>query len=143
MSNDSQQSVVPTSNPLAALRAWLQEQWMRIPAVPRADPGSYERGHQNGMADILRGVAAQLPSDETDSPRFDYDKLKGMIQADRAYAWSWQCNLCMPMFDGGMDIDTANEGAARIMEHLFGIDVRKFPEWESRRRPEKASEQRD
>lgn len=49
------------------LGAWMQQQWSRIPAVPHNQPGSYDRGYNNGMADILRGLAETLDraADET------------------------------------------------------------------------------
>lgn len=69
-----------------------------------------------------------------DSASYPLEALKRAIVSDHDYAWAWQCNLAMPMFDGGMSGEDANEGAARIMEHLFGVNVREFPEWQFRRR---------
>lgn len=45
---------------LARVRDFLKGQWERIPTVPHARPGSYERGYQNGIADVLRGLEQTL-----------------------------------------------------------------------------------
>ena len=47
---------------LERLRQFVRDQWARIPPVPHAQPGSYDRGYQNGMADILRGLEEALAS---------------------------------------------------------------------------------
>ena len=49
-----------TSNLRGMLEIWLREQWLRIAPVPKSEPGSYARGYDNGMGDILRGVRAIL-----------------------------------------------------------------------------------
>jgi hypothetical protein len=56
-----------TSNLRVALETFLREQSERISAVPRAQPGSYYRGYDNGMSDILSGLQAVLArtTDET------------------------------------------------------------------------------
>ena len=51
-----------------------------------------------------------------------YDKLEREINADHAYAWSWHCNLACPIMDSGVDHETANKAAARLMRHLFRAD---------------------
>jgi hypothetical protein len=48
------------SNPIAVITAWMQTQWERIPATPHSQPGSYARGYDGGMVDILRGLKATL-----------------------------------------------------------------------------------
>lgn len=64
--------------------------------------------------------------------------LRQAILEDHNYAWSWQCNLAMAFFDswtnGNRPADIhkkANEGAARFMCNLFGVDVTQFDEWKS------------
>ena len=86
----------------------------------------------NAAAALLRDGCS--PAETKAEPPYPFDALKRAIFTDHDYAWSWQCNLAMPMFDGGMSGEAANEGAACIMEHLFGVNVREFPEWEFRRR---------
>lgn len=57
------------------------------------------------------------------------DHLKQVINDDREYAWAWHCNIAVPFMDAGASHDQANEGAARVMQHFFGVDVRTFPAW--------------
>jgi hypothetical protein len=60
-----------------------------------------------------------------------FTTLKAAIQADIGYAWSWHCNVAMPMLDAkvGVTHEQANEAAACVMQHLFGVDVRASSEW--------------
>jgi hypothetical protein len=58
--------------------------------------------------------------------------LKLAIAADSGYAWSWHCNLAMPMIDQGVEPSLANEAAARQMLHLFNFDTRACVEWGTR-----------
>ena len=61
--------------------------------------------------------------------------IQDAMTTDRAYAWSWHCNIAMSFFDAweGPRPDNlhqlANEGAARFMETAFKINVREFAEW--------------
>jgi hypothetical protein len=54
------------------VRDFLRDQWSRIPAVPHAQPGSYDRGYQNGIGDVLRGLQVAITtcstSDATSEP---------------------------------------------------------------------------
>lgn len=56
----SRDRVMRLSLRLRAVRKFLKGQWERIPAVPHAQPGSYDRGYQNGIADVLRGLEQTL-----------------------------------------------------------------------------------
>lgn len=47
--------------------------------------------------------------------------LMRVMAEDRDYAWSWHCNLAMPMSDAGVPIQKANEIAERLMRHIFGV----------------------
>ena len=72
-----------TSNLRSMLETWLREQWLRIPAVPKSQPGSYDRGYNNGMGDILRGVQAILDDclpDETTALQIDEGKLWSFLR---------------------------------------------------------------
>lgn len=58
------------------------------------------------------------------------DTLKLAFKNDPEYAWSWHCNIAMPMYDSfafnGTNSITyfeANVAAARIMHHLFNVDM--------------------
>ena len=58
-----------------------------------------------------------------------FEELKTLIENDSSYAWAWHCNLAVPMKDEGIDHETANRAAARIMSTMFGIDTSKFKEY--------------
>lgn len=51
--------------------------------------------------------------------------VKRAMAADPELAWSWQCNIAMPLFDAVRNIShwQANVGAARLMRHLFDVDM--------------------
>jgi len=53
--------------------------------------------------------------------------IRGAMAKDLDYAWSWHCNIAMAAFDAGCPHDVANEGAARFMQLLAGVDTRKHP----------------
>lgn len=49
--------------------------------------------------------------------------LSKAMKEDPSYAWSWHCNLAMPIYDQGVSHSTANLAAARLMEHIFNADT--------------------
>lgn len=50
--------------------------------------------------------------------------LTEVLKADADYAWGWHCNLAMPIMDAtGVSHQVANEAAARLMLHFFGVDT--------------------
>lgn len=53
--------------------------------------------------------------------------IRGAMAKDLDYAWAWHCNIAMAAFDAGCPHDVANEGAARFMQLLAGVDTRKHP----------------
>jgi hypothetical protein len=64
------------------------------------------------------------------------DRLKTAMRMDPGYAWSWHCNVAMPILDtrrvphGPLIFHSeANEMAANVMRHLFDVDVRASREW--------------
>ena len=58
-------------------------------------------------------------------------QLTAALQADPDYAWSWHCNLAMPVMDvTGVTHRVANEAGARLMRHLFDIDITKHPHYQ-------------
>lgn len=60
-----------------------------------------------------------------------FESLKAAMHDDPSYAWSWHCNLAMPIMDAiGCTHRQANDAAARLMRHLFDFDVTKCREWE-------------
>lgn len=63
------------------------------------------------------------------SPRVPFEALRAAILADSAYAWSWHCNVAMPLQDSGVSHEKANLAAAKFMKSVFGVDVTQFYEW--------------
>ena len=60
-------------------------------------------------------------------------QLTAALKADPDYAWSWHCNLAMPVMDAtGVTHRAANEAGARLMRHLFDIDITKHPHYSVR-----------
>jgi predicted TIM-barrel fold metal-dependent hydrolase len=50
--------------------------------------------------------------------------LQAALRADPDYAWAWHCNVAMPVMDAtGVSHEVANATAARLMRHLFDIDI--------------------
>ena len=57
-------------------------------------------------------------------------QLTAALQADPDYAWSWHCNLAMPIMDAtNVSPALANVAGARLMRHLFDIDMTKHPHY--------------
>lgn len=53
------------------------------------------------------------------------------LARDQAWAWSWHCNLAMTVMDStGVSHHDANVAAARLMQHLFKIDVTDWKEYQ-------------
>lgn len=55
--------------------------------------------------------------------------LTNAIKKDDDYAWTWHCNIAMPIHDEGISHQQANEAAASIMKHIFNVDVTKSDYW--------------
>lgn len=54
------------------------------------------------------------------------EALKKAIQADPDLAWGWHCNVAMPILDAiGVTHAQANLASARVMNHLFDVDMTK------------------
>jgi len=49
------------------------------------------------------------------------------MRKDPDYAWAWHCNIAMSAFDAGCPHGVANEGAARFLQLLAGVDTRQHP----------------
>ena len=48
--------------------------------------------------------------------------LSKALRADPDFAHTWHCNIACPLMDEGLLGHTeANQGAERIMRHLFGV----------------------
>lgn len=53
------------------------------------------------------------------------DGLTNAIKKDEDYAWTWHCNIAMPIQDEGISNRYANEAAASVMKHIFDVDITK------------------
>lgn len=59
-----------------------------------------------------------------------FDTFRTTMRDDPEYAWSWHCNLAMPIMDStGVSHEAANKAAARLMQHLFAIDTAANPHY--------------
>lgn len=54
-----------------------------------------------------------------------YDAMKAAMSADSDYAWSWHCNIAMPLIDSGVDAALAQQCASRLMQHFWSVDTSK------------------
>lgn len=51
--------------------------------------------------------------------------IQQAVQNDPELAWSWQCNIAMPIHDAGIGHKLANVAAARVLRALFDVDMTK------------------
>jgi hypothetical protein len=104
------------------MRDWMYEQEgcdniIIIPNQPRVseydcpevDSNGREYGEETGVENTHIGKA--------------FDILKQALQEDEEYAWTFHCNLAVPMMDEGCSHKKANKAAARIMYNLFRVDT--------------------
>lgn len=49
--------------------------------------------------------------------------LTDAMKEDPGYAWAWHCNIAMPIYNSGVSHLEANKIAARLMNHLFRVDM--------------------
>lgn len=80
--------------------------------------------------EILRDLRAALAAPATapePSTEVAVGKLCKSLREDLDYAWTWHCNIAMAAFDADCPHDVANEGAARFMQLLAGVDTREHP----------------
>lgn len=55
--------------------------------------------------------------------------LTEAMKLDPSYAWGWQCNLAMAIYDQGLSHIEANIAAANFMKNAFDIDVTQYKEY--------------
>lgn len=124
--HSSQESINRLKKTREELEAYL---WEQSPEVVRqnAEP------HYNG-ADIDRMEAqhrALFTAGQVDVP-VALHALKTALAADPDFAWSWQCNIAMPIKDRlRCSHGEANKTAADLMRHLFDIDITTHPYYAS------------
>jgi len=74
-------------------------------------------------------ASPEKPKDIQRPLLFDGDafaELTAMMR-DPSYAWTWHCNIAMPIMDSiGVSHEQANRAAKSIMALVFGIDVTQF-----------------
>uniref|UniRef100_A0AB39CCG6 Virion structural protein n=1 Tax=Pseudomonas phage RVTF4 TaxID=3236931 RepID=A0AB39CCG6_9VIRU len=60
-----------------------------------------------------------------------FDKFRNGLAEDQPWAWSWFCNIAVPLMDR-LDIShhDANVAAAHLFQHLFSIDVTGWKEYQ-------------
>lgn len=60
-----------------------------------------------------------------------YDAFQTALVADHGWAWSWFCNIAVPLMDRlGISHHDANVAAAHLFQHLFKIDVTSWKEYQ-------------
>jgi hypothetical protein len=83
---------------------------------------------RDALRESRAALAQTAPVGEATLSAFEF--LKAALHADGDYAWSWHCNLAMPIMDSiHCAPELANKAGADLMQYLFGIDVRKFDQW--------------
>lgn len=105
-----------------------------------SDPGSQCNCGKDGVLSAIelaleaRAVAEPALTNKAPSA---LSKLTDALVADPEYAWSWHCNLAMPIMDSTkVSHRDANIAAARLMQHIFGIDTAKHAHFEVAAEPE-------
>jgi hypothetical protein len=62
-----------------------------------------------------------------------WDTLKRAMR-DPDYAWSWQCNLAVPIMDAiRVSHERADTAAAYLMQHLWDCDITTHPYFEGKK----------
>lgn len=85
---------------------------------------------RDAIYNFVRSKYGGLPIETTERPVSAMQSLTAALQADSEYAWSWHCNLAMPIMDSLKCSHTqANQAAATLMQHLFHIDIRRNRNW--------------
>jgi hypothetical protein len=118
-------------NAVVAMRAFTDQQGN----MPE-DTGEF-RDLKAALFDA-EAVLSDVPADHQccgacNTPEADNDVAKAIatltaaVKADPDYAWGWHCNIAMSAVDAGCPHQVANEGAARFMSLLFGVNTREHP----------------
>ena len=107
-----------TTDAIEAIRARLahtEGKSATAPAQPERKPMTAKR------------IDAAIETAPEPSTEVAVGKLCKSLREDLDYAWTWHCNIAMAAFDAGCPHDVANEGAARFMQLLAGVDTREHP----------------
>jgi len=92
-------------------------------ALTLNDDGSNREEVFNQLKDAIKKATDKS---EINYTKICFDGLKNAIKQDDDYAWTWFCNIAMPMQDQGITHQKANESAASIMKLFFDVDITKF-----------------
>lgn len=57
------------------------------------------------------------------------------LRVDPELAWAWHCNITMMAQDAGSPRAVADEGSARFLQLLAGVDIRKHPHFPTTAKP--------
>jgi len=50
--------------------------------------------------------------------------IKDQMKKDNDFAWSWHCNIAMPIYDStNLSKRKCNQIAVNLMRHLFDVDT--------------------
>ena len=105
----------------------------RLVAISGAIADQDDRAAQAMLREIL-AAPQPSPTPQADSAQEAPNAMQSLtaaLKADPEYAWAWHCNLAMPIMDNAkVSHRVANITAARLMQHLFGIDTEKHPHFE-------------
>ena len=89
--------------------------------------GPTRRQRRMAAVDALLAALSAPATAPEPSTEVAVGKLCKSLREDLDYAWTWHCNIAMAAFDAGCPHDVANEGAARFMQLLAGVDTREHP----------------
>lgn len=82
-------------------------------------PSYVPDGHMWEYAKFVKADLAQHPA----------ELLSLALQRSESYAWSWYCNIVMPIRDAGVSQEIAERAASALMVHLFNVDVTTMDFW--------------
>lgn len=73
----------------------------------------------------------EIWTNSCDEPKDSIDTLIKHLKSDDDLAWSWHCNIAMPVFDTFYSElpKLSNDAAARVMRNLFDVDIKKTKYW--------------
>lgn len=99
----------------------------RLPAdTSSLDPGVATVVDSDGNEEAFKMHLGEGPGTETSGYTGESPSvlLRKALAADPEWAWSWHCNIAMPIQDTmNVPPKAANHMAAVLMQHLFGVDM--------------------
>lgn len=98
-----------------------------------------EAGEHDAHPMVIAAAAHRIEAVNAERDRLPspFGALREVINSDPDYAWSWLCNLAVPIMDSaGVTHEIANQTAALIMAQMFGCDITKHPNFEYVKSPQ-------